>query len=129
MPNKYNEDLMKTMQHINSFYNGLRASGALKMAEQFNSNRQEKILQSLNRSMVVPYQNIAKNLGSTVPKSALSNFAKVNSVLSGVPTKQLSHLFPYRIQTNPKFFKQIAEQQAQFAKRMSQLNEYLQGGL
>lgn len=130
MPNKYNEDLTKAMQHINSFYNGLRASGALKMAEQLNSNeflsRQEKILQSINRSMVTPYQNIAKSLDSTVPKSALSNFAKVNSELSGVPTKQLSHFFPYRIQTNPKFFRQIAKQQAQFAKRMSQLNEYFQ---
>lgn len=116
-------------QHqINEFYKSIRAlrvTNLVRVPSEFITGQRE-IMKSLNDSMVAPYQKIAKSVTNTVPNSVLSDFAKVNSNLSGIPTKQLSQFFPHNIQTNPQLFKQIAEQQAQFARKMAQVNEYFQ---
>ena len=81
-------------KQIETFYKNIRASGALTVAQSLNKSleSQRAIMQSINDNMVKPYQDIAKNLENMVPKSTLSNFAKINSDLSGIPIKQLNKL-------------------------------------
>lgn len=130
MAHKEADELRMTMQQINSFYNNLRASGALKMAQELRNSgalyEKTTLLQNLNKTMVAPYQKIAKCVGPTVPKSVLSDFANVTSVISGIPTKQISQIFPYRFQNNPNFFKQIAKQQSMYKEKMNLWNEYFE---
>lgn len=130
MKNQITNDARMAKQEVNSFYNSIRAAGALKMANQLTQSldQQASIMKNLNDQMVKPYQVIAKNAlrSPIVPKSVLSSLAKTNSTLSGIPTKQLSQMIPYKFQTNPGFFKQIAEQQAAFAKKMSSWTKFAQ---
>lgn len=117
-------------KQIETFYKNIRASGALTVAQSLNKSleSQRAIMQSINDNMVKPYQDIAKNLENTVPKSTLSNFAKINSDLSGIPIKQLNKLFPYKVQVNPELYKNVAEQQTAFIKKcghgLSTLNKH-----
>lgn len=121
----------KTVQkQINAFYNSIRAAGALSIGKQITQsfNQQAAALKMINNQMVDPYQKMLKNIGTTpfVPKSVISRLAKTNSALSGIPTKQLSQMIPYRFQANQGFFKQIAEQQVAFAKKMRLWVEFAQ---
>jgi hypothetical protein len=130
MSNNIIDDFSHPQHQINELYKTIRASGILRMAHQLRLSseivaEQGAIMKNINDSMVAPYQKIAKSVTNTVPKSALSSFAKVNSILSGIPTKQLNQIFSYN-QINSQLFKRIAEQQVQFSRRMAQLNEYLQ---
>lgn len=116
-----NEAKMAQKQ-IDAFYNSIRANGALSIGKQITQSfsQQTNALKMINNQMVKPYQKMLRNIGtaSFAPKSVISSLAKTNSALSGIPTKQLSQMIPHKFQTNPGFFKQIAEQQAAFAKKM-----------
>lgn len=115
-------------KQIETFYKNIRASGALTVAQSLNKSleSQRAIMQSINDNMVKPYQDIAKNLENMVPKSTLSNFAKINSDLSGIPIKQLNKLFPYKVQVNPELYKNVAEQQTAFIKKMRSWTKYFE---
>lgn len=115
-------------KQINDFYRSIRAAGALSLGNQMTQSFRQQVdaLKMINNQMVEPYQKMLKSIGTAplVPKSVMSSLAMTNSALSGIPTKQLSQMLPYKYQANPDFFKQIVEQQAAFAKKMSSWIEF-----
>lgn len=118
-----------SQKQINTFYNSIRASGALKMAHLLNQSlgQQKTIMKNLNEQMIKPYQQIAKNAVAypVVPKSVLSSLAKTNSALSGIPIKQLNQMIPNQLQATNGFLKRIAAQQVAFANKMKSWANYI----
>lgn len=117
-----NYDFKEIVNRVNLFMKPIRTSGILRS---FNAvNIQPKSFNLLSNSILKQYEQVTKSIRPVVTKQTLSNFAKINSSLSGIPTKQLERIFPYSLQINPGLYTEILKQQKLFAKKMSGWSDY-----